>query len=455
MQGKGDTPITSVGINSKTIKPGELFWVIEGNNLNGNDYVAGAIKAGAAGAVVSREFNLRALPPDTAIVRVDNGLRALGQLALAHRLNFPKLKVVAVTGSNGKTTTKEMIGRMLASRAPSLTNPGNFNNEVGCPLSVLELGDNHQYAVFELAARHKGDIDYLAAIARPNIAVLTNVSAAHLETFGNIETIFETKSEILSGLGVGGKVIYYAEDPMLPRLPKAKPNFSYTSFGFSSSADVQGKIAALTPRGLAMEVFYKNQSQGKVNLRVSGRVAALNALATFACGLNLSIPVDDITKALESFVPLAQRGQITELANEAFGAKHIIVNDAYNANPVSMKQGVLGFLEAYKEYPKIIVLGRMRELGKDEAALHRQTAKQILSEGSSLLNSKSSFVLVGGPLAQSMADVLPEAVCLSKEKVRDYLFEKLVRAKDSYALYFKASRGEALETIIEELQKSE
>ena len=451
-QGAGDAAVSTIATNSKTIKAGELFWAIEGGKFNGNDFVADALKKGAQGAVVSRDFNLRAFSPEAALIRVESGLAALGRFAQAHRLNFSKLQVVAVTGSNGKTTTKEMIGKVLSAQAPSFINPGNFNNEVGCPLSVLELKETYQYAVFELAARHKGDIGYLASIARPSVAVLTNVSSAHLETFGNVETIFETKSEILNGLSSGDSVIYYAEDSRLARLPSVRPGFRYTSFGLSPSADVQGKIRAVMPQGLAMDIFYKAQAQGMVKLRMNGKIAALNALAAFACGLNLLIPVEKIIEALENFYPMAQRGETFELVNKLFQAKHIVVNDAYNANPVSMKEGVLGFLEAYKEYPKIVVLGQMRELGKEEFVLHEETARKIVTEGNTLLNSKTAFVLVGGESARRMAGVLPGAVCLSKEKVRDYLLEKLTKARDSCALYFKASRAEALETIIEELK---
>lgn len=456
ISGKQNSAVQSISIDSRSIKADNLFWAIEGRSQDGNNFAEEAAKKRARGAVVSRDFPPGTFPGHFALLRVRRGLPALGLLASAHRAIFEKTCVVAVTGSNGKTTTKEMIGRVLAEQKETCVSAGNFNNEVGCPLSLLEINAKHGYGVFELAARQKGDIEYLTRMVRPHIAVITNVSAAHLATFKTIDNIFEAKSEILKGLTPRGLVIYWAEDLRLCRLPSAYPQFNFMSFGLTSQAQVRGEIKDLSPSGSLLDIFYKDKREAKVRLQAIGSPNCQNALAAFACGLTVGVSVKKIIQALEEFKPAALRGEIIPLKNSSFKKEHTVLNDAYNANPASMKEGVLNFLKAFKGREKIVVLGEMRELGDQDAIIHEETVKKIVEEGAkeALIDSNTSFIFVGGALARAMAQILPGQHFDNRGQASQYLKITLASKENSCALYFKASRAEKLETIIGELCSS-
>lgn len=400
-------PVKSLSIDSRRIKKGELFWVIEGASKDGNDFVAEAAKRGAMAAVVSRDV-FPGLPDPYPLIRVSNGLKALGRLAEEHRLLFPKAGVIAITGSNGKTSTKEMVARVLSEAGSVTLSPGNYNNEVGCPLSVLELGSHHAFAVWEMAARKKGDIAYLSLIAHPNVVILTNIGTAHLETFGSEQVIFETKFEILRGLMPKGTVVYWAEDPWLTELPKRRPQNKYLTFGLGPTADVFGQVEEQSPDGTLVDIFYEGKKQGSVLLKVLGGGQVRNALAAFACGIALGVPVRKILKALEGFEPAPMRGERLTLGGKLFADRYVLINDAYNANPASMTDSALAFMRAYQGWTKILVLGEMRELGQRSGELHGQVGAAIAeaAQAEGLLDDRTYFLIIGTPLTLPLAEAL-------------------------------------------------
>ncbi|MBI4063756.1 MAG: UDP-N-acetylmuramoyl-tripeptide--D-alanyl-D-alanine ligase [Elusimicrobia bacterium] len=455
LRGNPGAAISSISIDSRKIAAGQFFWVIEGASKDGNNYVAEAAKKGALGAVVSRE-RFEGLPANFILVKVASGLAALGRLAGAHRALFPKTPVVAITGSNGKTSTKEMVGAVLSMKGPTAVSPGNFNNEIGCPLAILELGQQHQHAVWEMAARKKGDITHLSLMAKPNVAVLTNISSAHLETFGSVAQTFEVKAEILKGLAPRGAVIYWAEDPWLRQLPVRFPGYQYKTFGFGKDCDVCGQIENRGPQATTVSVRHRKTLCGTFSIAAVGTGPVLNALAAFCCGLHFGVAPKSILHALSQTPPAAMRGEKIRL-----GAKnqYIVVNDAYNANPASMTDSVLGFLRAYRGTRKIVILGEMRELGRQERNLHEEVGAAIASQAKAEhLLGETTFVAVGGSLAQALASSLSSAQsagpvsCLTKDKALGFIKEEAARGSLPCALFFKASRAEALETLIEGLK---
>ncbi|MBI4670002.1 MAG: UDP-N-acetylmuramoyl-tripeptide--D-alanyl-D-alanine ligase [Elusimicrobia bacterium] len=462
LQGNPKTVISSVSTDTRLLKKGDLFWAIDGPDKSGNEFVPAAARQGAAAAVVGKEY-FAGLSPKFPLVKVPSGLHALGRFAEEHRLLFPKAAVVGVTGTNGKTTTKEMTARVLAMAGQTTASRGNFNNEIGCPLSILELTAKHDFMVLEMAARKKGDVAYLSLMGRPKAVILTNVSAAHLETFGSEENVFETKAEILKGLMPGGTVIYWAEDPWLGRLRERWPNNRYLTFGLGPTADVFGQIEEHSPQGITFGIFYEGKKQGSLKMPGVGAGPVKNSLAAFAAGLAFNAAPRKIINALAGFTPVSMRGEKIVLGGHLFGERYSVINDAYNANPASMADGVTGFLRAYQGWVRIVVMGEMRELGAKEEELHRQTGDQIAEEvqKESSADSRTNFVAVGGRPAMAMAEGLkkcekkdgPRVQYASKENAFDVIKKMVFQNKPPCALYFKASRAESLESLIEQLKK--
>ncbi|MEK7287097.1 MAG: UDP-N-acetylmuramoyl-tripeptide--D-alanyl-D-alanine ligase, partial [Elusimicrobiota bacterium] len=407
LRGDPKLPIRAIAIDSRRLAKGDFFWAIEGSRVNANDYVAEAAKKGALGALVTRQ-DFPGLSSSFPLVFVPRGINALGRFAAEHRLLFTRAVVVGVTGSNGKTTTKDFIAGVLAEGGFVTLSQGNFNNEIGCPLCVLELSDKHHYAVWELAARKKEDIAYLANIVRPTIAVLTGISAAHLETFISEDKIFETKAEILRGMIPGAPVIYWAEDPWLARMPVKWPGFSYKTFGFGPAADLFAQVTAVAPGGTTLSIFYRGKLQGEVRIPLFGAGPVRSALAAMITGITLGVPIKKIFRVLSECRPGPMRGEKIPLGGEVFRDQYLAVNDAYNANPTSMIEGVLGFLKAYRTGRRVVVMGEMRELGPRALDLHASAGSAIAEEvnKTDLADDKTFFVVTGGRFAQAMAEAL-------------------------------------------------
>lgn len=461
LQGDPRQAVSSIAVDSRRIAKGELFWVIEGANKDGNDFVPDALASGALGALVSREPR----PPASAqgaIILVRRGLDALLALAQAHRALFSQVTVVGVTGSNGKTTTREMIAGVLSQSGPVTSSRGNFNNEVGCPLSILELSEKHRFAVWEMGARKKGDIEPLSLAGKPQIVVLTNIAPAHLETFGDEKTIFETKSEILRGLEPGGQVIYGKEDPWLSRLPALWPGCGYLSFGFEPGADVQGRIKSRSAKGTLLEIMYQEKFLGEAMIPMTALGPMKNALAAAACGLAAKVPVKKILQGLLKFTPVSLRGDRIDLS-PALAEQFVAINDAYNANPASMEDSVIGFLAGAREGTRIVVLGEMRELGSREMELHYQTGASIArqAKGAGLINERVVFVVTGRFAAERLAMGLnqefgkmgPKVIFATRGEALELIKRQLFLYPPPGAVLFKASRAEALEELISDLKR--
>ncbi|MFC1521233.1 UDP-N-acetylmuramoyl-tripeptide--D-alanyl-D-alanine ligase [Elusimicrobiota bacterium] len=457
-EGAEKTPIKGISIDSRKIKKGELFWAITGERFDGNLFVAQAARNGAIAAVLSREPEPTLLPKGLPFIKVGNSTFSLGAFAREHRLLFKNANIVAVTGSNGKTTTKELIASVLSEGGTTLKSPENHNNEIGCPLALLELTSKHKFAVLELAARRPGDIKHLSCVVHPFAAVLTNIGSAHLQTFGNIEHVFRAKSEILSGLDPAGYVIYNADDPLLGRLPKMGYAFHFANFALNHDADYKGQVLDINPDTIDIEVFIKGKSACKMSLNSPSLPFAKSAMAAFTCGVILGIKPKYIAEALGEENPPDMRGERFILNN-----KSIVVNDAYNANPSSMLEGSISFLNAYRESKRLLVLGEMRELGSQEATLHWETGSFIIAEAirNGTLDENVEILIVGNNLAIELAsgvasqkDYLakPPILLADKKDAVKYIQDFIQRSEKPCAIYFKASRLENFEDIINKIK---
>ena len=331
------TPLAKVSAfvtDSRVVGAGDAFIALKGLKHDAHEFIPQVIKQGAVLVVAQKERCPQISNEAVSVIYVQDTLKALQLLAQYHRLNST-LKVAAITGSNGKSTTKQMLKAICSQAGETVANMGNFNNQFGTPFSLLEIQPKHKYGVFELGASHCGDIDELAAIAVPDVAVITNVGPSHLESFKTLENVYKTKTEIAAHLNFGGTLVYNVDDPLLARLQ--------TEF-----------------KGEAFVLDIKLPAHDKLN-------AAAAAAAAIALGLHL----DEIKKGLSAFTPMPMRMERVEKA----GAHFIL--DCYNANPASMKNA-LEILGREPFTPRVAVLGDMKELGETSKDYHRLIARQLL-----------------------------------------------------------------------------
>ena len=356
----GDSAFGPVSIDTRSLVPGALFVAIPGDRFNGNDFVPDAHAKGAAGAIVSRPARV-ALPQ----LEVDDTRSALSSMASAWKENFP-VPVVAVTGSNGKTTVKELIAGILGIGRDICVTRGNLNNDLGVPLTLMELAETHEALVVELGANHAGEIAGLSRLVRPTVGVITNAGAAHLEGFGSLDGVAQAKGELLDHLPVSGAAIINADDRYCEAWRRRCSAGRVLAFGLAPGADctVRGEIA-VTGEGLAFVLELPGGESFDLRLPLRGRHNVLNALAAAAAAHAVGASADEIRDGLSRAHPV--RGRLTRLRGRGGAA---IIDDTYNANPTSVR-AALDYLRDCGGR-RVFVLGDMGELGKDAVDLHRQ-----------------------------------------------------------------------------------
>ena len=365
-QGRVSKRITGFSTDSRTIKPGECFVALSGPRHDGHDHVARAAQRGASGALVRSSW----MPPsnlsgDFLLVGVQDPLEALGELARAHRASF-HLPVIGVTGSCGKTTTKEMIARVLSGHVSLLKNPGTENNAIGVPRTLLKLRPGHDAVVCELGMNHPGEIRRLSRILQPTMAVLTNIGPAHLAGLGTVEEVYRAKLEILEYLPEGAPLFVNADDEHLARLRSRR--FRMVRYGMGPHSDLRARDLETTSRG----VGFRLEGKTRLVLRTPGTHQVYNALAAYAVGRELGVPLRRIVHALETYRPLAGRMQIVRKAGITW------INDSYNANPLSTRRALEYLSDAFSDLRKAVVLGDMLELGREAPAWHREIGDRVV-----------------------------------------------------------------------------
>ena len=342
--------VTGVSIDSRTLKPGELYVAIVGERFNGHKFVQAAQDAGAAAIMVHEEVQ-----SDLPQLKVADTQAALGQLGKfwARRFDIP---TIAITGSNGKTTVKEIISSILQQIGPILATKGNLNNELGVPLTLLSMRSEHVYAVVEMGASHAGEIARLVALAEPDVALVTNIGTAHLEGFGSVQSIADAKSEIFAGLKADGYGVINADDPYADRMRAACAHCHTREFGRSDTADVCG----LPGKQLTIASMDRKLSP---QFSLAGEHNLMNALAAVAAVQCLDVQADAILAGLEAVSAVPGRLEKKTGANGS-----LIIDDSYNANPDSVRSAI----KVLASYPgkRHLVLGDMAELGPDAVGFH-------------------------------------------------------------------------------------
>jgi len=358
----GPTLFAGISTDTRTLRPGALFVALEGERFDGHDFVAEALRRGARAALVSRVIEV-----EGPLIVVSDTLEALGAIAAARRASV-EVQVIAVTGSTGKTTTKGMIAAILSRGGPIASTPGNYNNEIGVPLALLELNSSHQAAVVELAMRGRGQIAYLAEMTQPHIGVLTNIGVSHLEFLGSREAIAEAKAELLAALPGDGAAVLNADDEFFDFL-RRRTRARVISFGSRAKADVQVEAVCF---GADAQLRFQLRGwwgEQEIALQTAGRHQALNAAAAAAAAMAAGAQPDWIVAGLSAFEAADMRGQIIRTP-----AGYTVINDTYNAAPDSMKVA----LELLMDLPgerKWAVLGDMRELGPMTVDWHREVGR--------------------------------------------------------------------------------
>jgi UDP-N-acetylmuramoyl-tripeptide--D-alanyl-D-alanine ligase len=366
-----DRSFNGVSTDTRSLKQGELFIALQGPNFDGCDYVGQARDKGAAGAVVPRVVDA-----DISQIAVGDSKRALGELGAAWRQQLSPI-VVGVTGSNGKTTLKELTAACLATAAPTLATHGNLNNDIGMPLMLTRIEDRHRFAVLEMGANHAGEIAYLTALAKPDIVVITNAGAAHLEGFGSLDGVARAKGEILCGESRPKVAILNADDRYFDYWSKLVEDIQLLTFGIEADADVYARNIVARAGYSSFDLYLPGGEVG-VTLPLSGLHNVRNACAAAAIAAAAGIDIADIKSGLESVQPV--EGRLRRLAG-INGAT--IYDDSYNANPLS----VVAAAEFLASLPgdNVLVLGDMGELGDDAAKLHAETGTQVRQAGISRL----------------------------------------------------------------------
>jgi len=363
----GDRIFDGVSTDTRTLRSGELFVALQGPNFDGRDYISQASEKGAAAAVVGAQVG-----GDIAQITVADTKRALGELGAAWRRNQSAV-VIGITGSNGKTTLKELAAACLSQAAPTIATEGNLNNDIGMPLMLTRIDETHRYAVLEMGANHAGEIDYLTSIAEPDVVAITNAAEAHLEGFGSIEGVAKAKGEILCGKTRPGVAILNADDEYFEFWSAMATDVDVIGFGIDAQADIRASDIATDGAGSDFRLQLLD-SQIDIRLSLPGRHNVRNACAAAAIATALGVAPEQIKSGLESVRPVAGRLQPKRGLNGA-----TLFDDSYNANPLSVAAAA-EFLAAL-DGQSWLVLGDMGELGADAARLHREVGVAVKNAG--------------------------------------------------------------------------
>jgi UDP-N-acetylmuramoyl-tripeptide--D-alanyl-D-alanine ligase len=443
LQGDPESLFRGVSINSRTVLKGELFVCIEGEHFDGHDFLADVMDKKVGGIILS---DSKKLPHKTCpsasepfVIQVADTLKALQDLAGFQRKRFP-LKVVAVTGTNGKSTTKEMIASILETKFKTLKTQGNLNNHIGLPLTLLKREPAHEIGVLEMGMSAAGEIKRLAEIAQPDIGVITNISEGHLVQLKSLKNIQLAKGELFDSLTEQGTAIVNADDPLVLELARSL-RAKIVTFGIDQPADVRAsEIESKGNQGFQFKVklFDKTLS---VSLPSIGYCNIYNTLAALATGYSLGVQGDAMTLGLENYRRMAQRNEQTRHNGID------LINDAYNANPRSMAEALKTLSSFNTQGRRIFVIGDMLELGDLSISAHQRLGEEIAQSKTNILVAVGKLAGLSVKKVQALAGENIQALEFADhQEAAEFLIRE---AMDGDCVMFKGSRGAAMEKILQ------
>ncbi len=427
-----DVTVQGISTDSRTLQPGDLFVPLRGERFDGHDYLTQAVRHGAAACLSEDVVSGLSIP----VVQVRDTLQALGDLAAAVRQDFAG-PVIGITGTSGKTTTKEMLASILTCKGSGLKSAGNFNNLIGVPLTLFGLCPEHHWAVIEMGMSARGEIARLAQIAAPQIGIITNVGPAHLENLGGISGVARAKGELFIHLPVGGAAVVNADDPQICQLPVAN-GVRRITFGVAMEAQVRAsQIVAVD--GVVRFTLHLPEAEVSVQLPLPGRHNVQNALAAATAAWVLDVPAADIAAGLAAFRPCPGRMELVELADDL-----LILEDSYNANPLSMRAALDALHDLGRPGRRIAVLGDMLELGPTARDLHREVG--------ALVAEHADWLFTLGELAREIAagaaehGLPPERITMA-DSVEDLTARLRAILRPGDRILVKGSRGMRMERV--------
>ncbi|UCH63742.1 MAG: UDP-N-acetylmuramoyl-tripeptide--D-alanyl-D-alanine ligase [Fidelibacterota bacterium] len=428
--GLGSIPeIRGITIDSRKARAGDLFVPIVGSRADGHDFASEAMEAGAVAVMVERDIS--PLAPPAVVIKVADNIRELGALAQVWRQMYQP-RVVAITGSNGKTTTKNLVVGILAMKYKVLGTEGSYNSTISLPLTLLRIGQKNEIAVLELGSNRPGEIAYLARLAQPEVGLITNVSEAHVVNLKNKEGVIREKAALFKALPPDGTAVVNVDDPAIARMET--PAWRYT-YGFDRPADVTGRYEEAAPGGVLVV-----GTELRIRLPQAGAHLAANALAAVAIAERFEVTPEEIKEAIEGFTPPPGRGEILHFNGVT------VIDDSYNANLASTLAGLETLLHLPSEGRRIAVIGDMLELGRFSEEHHRLVGEFAAARGIDLM-------LCYGPETRgtycTALSAGMEAHHYGDKSELSYTLAQTVAAGD--VVYVKGSRGMAMETVIKEV----
>jgi len=443
VQGDAQASFSGVSTDSRSIRTGELFFALHGDKFDGHRFITEAVEKGGRGVVVKEE--IRCITDEAiSMIQVPDTLRALGDLANLWRKRHP-IPLVAIVGSNGKTTTKEMVAAIIGKRYTVLKNPGNFNNLIGLPLTLLKMNTQDQVVVLEMGMNCKGEIGRLAHIAEPDLGVMINIGPVHLEGLGSIEGVMEAKGELIEVMGEDQRLVFNADDPRVVELSK-RFRGATTSFGIKNPADWAATDINTMEDGMISFQVHGPMGVLSISLKLMGGHQVYNALASAAVASHLGVGAEEVKEGLRTIQSPPMR---MELITVGEGIK--IINDAYNANPTSM-ESALRTLGDVRGERKIAVLGDMAELGDYTQQAHREIGRWVKNRG-------VEFLFLVGEFAPYVVQGATEAGMDGKTIIVGKDHQELVHYLSRFLrrgdwVLIKGSRIMQMEKIIEGLKEA-
>ena len=434
--GKKDFLLSGVSTDTRLLKAGELFVAISGKKYDGHAFIPHALAKGAGGLLVSRDVG--GVPSDVLVVEVKDTIEALGRLARYYKEKLP-VKVVAVTGTNGKTSTKEMLHHLLSPSFRMVSSPGNYNNFVGVPLSLFQMEPYHELAVIEMGTSSPGEILWLSWIAQPDIGVLTNISEAHLKGLGSVEGVAKAKAELLENLTPGGTLIFNADNFWCKMIAKGFPGRKL-GFGIHEPANIRGRNL----QEIDGKMTFCINDRHTVNLSTFGIHNAYNALAALTVCYELGLNLAELAQGLKEF-------KLPPMRMERHSVKGVtIIMDAYNANPSSMEMALDEYSGMKVPGRKFFVCGDMAELGDESPKLHRKLGLRIAQSG-------VNFLLATGEHAGAVARAakrggMPGEKVMVFDRDNGLCDFAVAKLKKGDAVLIKGSRCMRLEELFDKLR---